>query len=180
MCRTTQSDQGCCRVSSSMSKNHDFSMPEYVAGMQFDTVLLIDLNQGEFPRGRTRRQPFASWQRRCTWEPAAPSDGSRSMRLNSTAERHRLSPRRFSPRQLKPCLTARCPPCETRGPPVVVKNQALQARHFDADTPRGRKLAIEGPHLPPRKDSWESLNQTVDLRASVKPWKAPSSSSVDG
>ena len=28
-----------------------FSMPEYVAGMQFDTVLLIDVNQGEVPQG---------------------------------------------------------------------------------------------------------------------------------
>lgn len=28
-----------------------FSMPEYVAGMQFNTVLLIDVNQGEVPQG---------------------------------------------------------------------------------------------------------------------------------
>lgn len=28
-----------------------FSMPEYVAGMQFDTVLLIDVNQDEVPQG---------------------------------------------------------------------------------------------------------------------------------
>lgn len=28
-----------------------FSTPEYVAGMQFDTVLLIDVNQGEVPQG---------------------------------------------------------------------------------------------------------------------------------
>lgn len=28
-----------------------FSMPEYVAGMQFDTVLLIEVNQGEVPQG---------------------------------------------------------------------------------------------------------------------------------
>ncbi len=28
-----------------------FSMPEYVAGLQFDTVLLIDVNQGEVPDG---------------------------------------------------------------------------------------------------------------------------------
>jgi hypothetical protein len=28
-----------------------FSMPEYVAGLQFDTVLLIDVNQGEIPEG---------------------------------------------------------------------------------------------------------------------------------
>ncbi|MFA7282665.1 MAG: hypothetical protein WC100_21465, partial [Sterolibacterium sp.] len=28
-----------------------FSMPEYVAGLQFDTVLLIDVNRGEVPDG---------------------------------------------------------------------------------------------------------------------------------
>ena len=28
-----------------------FSMPEFVAGLQFDTVLLIDVNQGEVPDG---------------------------------------------------------------------------------------------------------------------------------
>lgn len=28
-----------------------FSMPEFVAGLQFDTVLLIDVNQGEVPEG---------------------------------------------------------------------------------------------------------------------------------
>jgi hypothetical protein len=28
-----------------------FSMPEYVAGLQYDTVLLIDVNRGEVPDG---------------------------------------------------------------------------------------------------------------------------------
>jgi superfamily I DNA/RNA helicase len=30
-----------------------FSMPEYVAGLQFDTVFLIDVNQGEIDEGIT-------------------------------------------------------------------------------------------------------------------------------
>lgn len=36
-----------------------FSMPEFVAGLQFDTVLLIDVNQGEVPDG-----PYAAAARR--------------------------------------------------------------------------------------------------------------------
>lgn len=33
------------------AKKFIFSMPEYVAGLQFDTVLLIDVNRNEVPDG---------------------------------------------------------------------------------------------------------------------------------